>query len=413
MRALSPIAFTLAASLLPAQGVTWIVDQAGGPGSQFAEIAPAVAQAADGDTIVVRNGTYGGFATSKALTVLGEGSVVISDGPGIPTFPFAIEPTVEIHDLPAGAVFVAKNLRIEAHTFRDGLRLEDNQGRVHLQNVSSVLVSWPEQSGTGAWILRSSAVTWNGGQLHGRPCLSATDSLVSLASMQINGSSACGAGICSTIGALEAIHARNSTLQLSRCDVSGGSGFGFTVVFPDGKPAIIANDSALTVTGDDTTSIRAGGPGPGAITPIAAIQANGGTVDLDTLIVTLGSLGGADVSGTATVNRRRIVSLAALGGTLGGTLDAEVVSPPSDLVNLVLSLPIDPVALPPGLVFLDPRLIVPLYVGPQEPTGRVEVSVLIPTATSLRGAAIALQTANLYLPQSTVEFSNPAIVVID
>lgn len=52
-----------------AQGQLWIVDKAGG-GSAFTEIQPAIDAAADGDTILVKPGSYGAFTIDdKALVV--------------------------------------------------------------------------------------------------------------------------------------------------------------------------------------------------------------------------------------------------------------------------------------------------------------------------------------------------------
>ncbi|MEM7206075.1 MAG: hypothetical protein AAF628_37820 [Planctomycetota bacterium] len=410
MRVLCLATLLVASSLLPAQGVTWVVDQAGGPGSQFTQIAPAVTAAANGDIIVIRSGTYFGFATSKALTLLGEGDVVIVVGPGLPFPPGP--PPVSISNLPAGTAFVAHNLRIEYWNFRNGLELRDNQGRVHLQDVSVNLIAVPQESGAAASITRCDAVTWNGGHLNGRPCVLANQSVLAFSSLRVEGSDSCGSARCASIGAEEGMLLSSCTVQLSRCEVTGGSGVGLFTPLARGRPAISANHSALTVSGDDTTTVAAGDSGYGVTTPVPAILTTGGRVDLDTAVPIMGSLGGAEVAGTATVTRRRIVSVVATGGGLGDSLDVEVVSPAGDVVNLVISLPIAPVAVPPGLVFLDPRLIVPLFVGSQSATGRLELGVPIPTIEALRGATVALQAANVYAATGLVEFSNPAVAVL-
>ncbi len=61
----------LALGLLP---TTWIVDAAAGPGSHFTDLPAAIAAAADGDTILVRSGSYSSFAmTGRTLTIRGAG----------------------------------------------------------------------------------------------------------------------------------------------------------------------------------------------------------------------------------------------------------------------------------------------------------------------------------------------------
>lgn len=55
-----------------ATGHTWVVDDDGGPGVDFTEIADAVAAAAPGDRILVRPGSYASFVVTTPVTILGE-----------------------------------------------------------------------------------------------------------------------------------------------------------------------------------------------------------------------------------------------------------------------------------------------------------------------------------------------------
>lgn len=52
-------------------GNTIVVDEKGGPGSQFTDIPDAVNAAAPGDLVLVRPGNYSPFLLNKALTILG------------------------------------------------------------------------------------------------------------------------------------------------------------------------------------------------------------------------------------------------------------------------------------------------------------------------------------------------------
>lgn len=64
----------LATLLLP---TIWIVDANGGPGAHFPDLPPAVAAAVDGDTILVRAGSYSPLVvTNKALAIRGAGAAV-------------------------------------------------------------------------------------------------------------------------------------------------------------------------------------------------------------------------------------------------------------------------------------------------------------------------------------------------
>jgi hypothetical protein len=84
---------------LPAQ-TTWIVNASGGPGVHFSDLAPAVAAAADGDTIVCQHPTFGdslnGFTTNKELTIVG-------DANGVPLTTLVVP--IQIVGLPAGKRF--------------------------------------------------------------------------------------------------------------------------------------------------------------------------------------------------------------------------------------------------------------------------------------------------------------------
>lgn len=62
----------------PASATTWIVDDDGGAGVDFTTIGAAVAVAAPGDVILVRPGSYGGFALASGVQVLGAAGVVVT-----------------------------------------------------------------------------------------------------------------------------------------------------------------------------------------------------------------------------------------------------------------------------------------------------------------------------------------------
>jgi hypothetical protein len=94
-------------STLEAQ-TTWIVDSSNGPGTSFTNLPPAIAAAANGDTIIVRAGTYGSFiSTGKALTIRGAGasSTTIGPAPALPTV------ANQIAAVPSGMTFFMDGLR--------------------------------------------------------------------------------------------------------------------------------------------------------------------------------------------------------------------------------------------------------------------------------------------------------------
>lgn len=84
----------------------WIVDAQMGPGAHFANLPAAIAAAANGDTIVVRAGTYSGFdLIGKAVAVRGEGAAVthVVGAPG----------TLAVRILNAGGPVLLSGLHVE------------------------------------------------------------------------------------------------------------------------------------------------------------------------------------------------------------------------------------------------------------------------------------------------------------
>ncbi|MFN0243154.1 MAG: hypothetical protein ACKVWV_09715 [Planctomycetota bacterium] len=80
IRALAPFAAACFALAVPARAGVWIVDELGG--GDFLRIQPAVNAASDGDTILVKSGSYPGFEViDKALTITGDlGANVLVEG---------------------------------------------------------------------------------------------------------------------------------------------------------------------------------------------------------------------------------------------------------------------------------------------------------------------------------------------
>ncbi len=104
-----------------ARADTFIVDQNGGPGTDFLDLTQAVAAPAvlSGDTLLVRGGSYTGFSTSKGLSIVEwGGSVGISD-------------PITIHDLAAGHWFSMQGVWCEYWT----VTIVDCAGVVFLEEM--------------------------------------------------------------------------------------------------------------------------------------------------------------------------------------------------------------------------------------------------------------------------------------
>ncbi|MBZ0152158.1 MAG: hypothetical protein K8J09_11565 [Planctomycetes bacterium] len=160
--------------LLPAQNL-WIVNAAGGPGAHFTSLPPAVAAAADGDTIYVMTGPFGEgatpFTTNKGLTILGFGGAV-------PITTTQATPII-VTGLPAGSTF-----RMVGFTrVTDGaidLRCTNCLGEVHLENLHAREPDWFAPQTVAIAIAGCSSVTMRDVENFGAPAVSIWQSTAAL-----------------------------------------------------------------------------------------------------------------------------------------------------------------------------------------------------------------------------------------
>lgn len=388
----------------PAQGMTWIVDLANGPGTHFTDLPPAVAAAADGDTIIVRAGSYSGFTTGKALMVLGEPNAAVQPPP---TF-WVAAPLVEIAGLGAGKTFVMKGITVTPVTHPVGINLVNNFGRVHLERVSSIH-GFPSSSQAGLAASDCAAVTVSRGDFAGGAGLVAVRSTLSLTDVTLRGANAAprhtNCEYSSPGAILEA-----STVYLSRTSATGGSGLQAIFFNCPKQPAVSMSGSTVIVSGDSATALVAGG-GFGAA--IGAIVAVGGQLDVDTNVQLFPS-GAPPIQSTGTaVTLRRVVSLTAAGAPPGGTVPVDVLSPAGNPAVLFLSLPADPLPTPFGVAFVDVapgrHVVIPFVPGASE---RTSLALPVPLGARWIGWPVALQVAHLDLATARAELSNPAVVVL-
>jgi len=104
MKILRHAAALLLTAAVPAQ-TTYLVDDTPGPGVQFTDLPAAVAAAASGDTLRIRDGFYSGFQVSgKALTLRHEGSGSVTVG------------AITIELVPPGEEFVLSHVCINVQS---------------------------------------------------------------------------------------------------------------------------------------------------------------------------------------------------------------------------------------------------------------------------------------------------------
>jgi hypothetical protein len=397
----SLLACAIAASL-PAQ-TTWIVDQSGGPGTNFTDIPPAVAAASAGDVILVRPGSYSSFSVSKGVKILGQPSFTVASGMiGAP-------PVIRILDLPANETLVVANATISLSPLLPptSASIQNALGHVHLQNVL-----FEPGSGTPGLVVSGSAdvtvadCTFARGSSGGTlpvptgfdPAVSVTNSDVTLVGSIVQGRIGGrfpGFPSSVTIPTGKSLVVTSSTMHLSRCDVVAGGD-----VFGGPMSAVIASASSLTFTGLPTNVVK-GAAGAPAINADAS-----STVEIDTQLSVHGTAGGAAFV------QRRIVTLDASGGTLGGSMTADAVSPEGDICILFLGVPYPPTPSPIGTLRINLATAVLIAQQVVPASGVTQQTVNIPNAVVLRGLLLGVQAANWDQTTGQFEASNAADVVL-
>lgn len=130
------LALALSLTAPPAAADVFIVDDDPGPGVDFADIQPAVDDAADGDVILVKDGSYDAFEiVAKSLVVLGEegASVVIGPESGLEEFI-----SIAVRDLGSGQRVLLRGFFAHGTPFGflfPSMLLENNHGVVQIEDV--------------------------------------------------------------------------------------------------------------------------------------------------------------------------------------------------------------------------------------------------------------------------------------
>lgn len=258
----------LALGLLP---MTWIVDAAAGPGSHFTDLPAAIAAAADGDTILVRAGSYSSLAmTGRTLTIRGAGiGATIVNGT-----------SHVVMQTPTGTVDVLSGMTIHGYLWAT------NGAHVTLTDCEIVGID-QAFNGTNAlnvsgfsevFALRCRFVGGDaigppppppfGGPMVGGPAVSVQVGRFSATDCEIRGGSIAGVfgGPGTRTGGSGLTMDASAHAQLDGVSITAGNSAppGFFVGL-GGDAIFVRNDSHLLVSGNATDAITAGSGGfPGA-----------------------------------------------------------------------------------------------------------------------------------------------------
>lgn len=131
-RLLPLVAAQLLAAPAIAQSHVWVVDDDGGPGVDFTDITPAVAAAASGDTILVKDGAYGGF------TIEGLGLTIVADVQAS----VLVGGQVDVRHVAAGDTVLLRDLTVEVEEATP-LFLADSPGSIRIEGCTISTLDLP------------------------------------------------------------------------------------------------------------------------------------------------------------------------------------------------------------------------------------------------------------------------------
>jgi hypothetical protein len=366
-----------AAAHAPAQGITYVVDEAMGPGAGFADIPEAIAQAAHGDRILVRRGSYSGFALHKGVAILGEdGATVVR-----PATSFV---WVDIN-APKGRTAAVHNLAFPVDkNAPSSLVVAHSEGRVLLERLRSSTLFVYGRNAQQVWMSHCDIGGIDLDKVHA--------SLVRC-------------GFNRTDIKLERFHAcrfADSEVLLAGCDVVGYPFWGLA------QPAIQASDGTrLTITGDGSESLRP-----------CACQSSGKRVDVfvtqeDSIVVDPRVTAVfAMINGTPAVSRRPVPFLETRGAPLGGTVAVSLQAARGDAWYLAIGLPGEVVPVPDlgGAIWLDLGSAVLVAGGVVDASGVAHLAARVPVDTSLFGLTLVWQGI-AGSPSGGMWLSNPSAYV--
>jgi len=132
---------TFALACSPALANTLVVDAAGGPGSQFNDIATAIAASSSGDVILVRAGAYSPFTVDRGIVIVGSTGVLVTGGVSV-TGIVAAERAATV-DVDVGALTVTHcrgPVILQNIVASAGIRCDDDDD-VRMRNVTAAPVT--------------------------------------------------------------------------------------------------------------------------------------------------------------------------------------------------------------------------------------------------------------------------------
>ena len=385
-------AFLILALGTAASAQTFLVDAANGPGTNFVDLPAAVAAVPDAAVLLVRAGTYSGFAvTGKGFTILADPNVEIDGSCNVS----ATAPTqaVTLRGLTWN--------QLSAPPYPDLLALTDCAGPVLVEACTL-----PANYGCGSFqcvslrATRCAALVLRDSVFQGQIGLG--DSRTAIESISAVGESWLGASTLGVNGRAAILVGQGSLTIAGNSTIQGGDGYitgGMSAYFPGAAIETYAAD--LRFLGGAAT---VGSSAPmNLYFPALMVSASARIAPRVTITDLQGVRHGSDVMPQLTG------SGAAIGGTLGATVETEV----GDLAILVVGLPGAPTLVPGFLdpFWLDPVAHVFVAVGTQQTTAPIAGTVAVPNFAGFRGLRFHWQAACLG-SATGLQATNPVVTLV-
>lgn len=289
----------------------YIVDAAGGPGTNFLSIAAAVTAVPDGAVIEVRSGTYADFhIQGKSLTIVGEPGVVVST---------VALPTISVQGLATNQRVLLRALHFSNPTSTATLACTNSAGAIIIDGCSTDTTNISSGGGIEARFCD---------QLHIRDSVfvARAQTQLPLRIVQCN-TSAVGCDLQGLV--TNTILQSGGRLDVCDCSLAGLGA----------APVMQLNGGEVVVRGQ--TRIQ------GSIfTGIHVLAINGvGTVQFDPNTV-LSSVSSPPVAASIATTTPAMPWLRADPGSLGGTSNAVLRGPNSAIAALLVGFPAPPAAVP-------------------------------------------------------------------
>jgi len=343
----------------------WIVDANNGPGTDFTDLAPAIAAANPGDRILVRAGVFlYPINIQKGITILGDIQVRPDLGPNL-----------TIANIPPGQSVVLSQVDVRTTLQGPGVVAVQNcQGAVHLDSCN-----FPKTVVTDSKLV--TAVDCEGSSI----AITNSEVILNRANFQAGGY------FITTFP--PALSARNAKVSIADSFIKGDSGtFVIQACYFSRHPNIAMSlDNSEVVFYGDGNVVHGGANGDRThcwIEQADAIQSTNGSK----ITLTPGMRRFGAITGSYTLSTVPNPALIAVWPRISTTMRVDVHGTPYSSIGLFASLPALPYATSFGTLYLDPAACWWLTNAVTDGLGFWGIDYTIPTSVP-RGLSVLFQAA--------------------